>query len=809
MKKRVICMLMALSMIFMLLPIGALAEKIHVATCSIEDTVLSNNHRVIPMFGGGSECRFNYDVPEGGKTMLIFYSSTCGNSKYFLNGLSSSPLINDSNLNIVAVESNSTDEDTARNTVEELLGDEKDNIDFYYGNDNVQWDYASLVMDRNDGYLSLSWPFVLIIENVNGRNMIKNYGIGITDIELFEEAIYNGKIPQGDSRYAVVSVPGVESYDYSAEIAELVNADRAAEGLPPVKLDAGLTEYAMQRAAECALFYSHTRPNGKECFSVVDEDDYLKHLGENIAAGYTSPEGVETDWMNSAGHRANILDSSFNYVGIGCFYNGGVWYWVQLFSYSTSAEKAVPTGSKQTVFQVETLRENLDLSYEADADLAGTLNMEIGDKINFSMSNPNYGTNFLTARLLPFVSEVRDSHSGKIIANAEVSWNNSTAVMTVTACANGAGELVIAGYDGDEDKISVHIIVNGEHNHNYEAVTVLPTCTEKGYTTHTCTCGDSYKDNYVEALGHKTEVKNAKDATCTAEGYTGDKVCTVCNTVVEQGKTIAALGHNYKDGVCTVCGAKDPNYKPPEPDHTHDYIATVSAPTCTEKGFTTYTCTCGDSYKDNYVEALGHNYADGVCTVCGAKDPNYKPPVKENPFVDVYEGSVYYDAILWAYYNEPQQITGGYTATEFRPGNPCTRGQVVTFLWRAAGCPEPTGNINVFKDASSIAAPYQKAVAWAVEKGITTGFTDGTFRPNDSVTRAQFVTFLWRYEGKPATSGSIAGFKDAASISGPYQQAVAWAVEKGITTGYNDGSFRPNATCTRWAVVLFMYRDMA
>ena len=100
-------------------------------------------------------------------------------------------------------------------------------------------------------------------------------------------------------------------------------------------------------------------------------------------------------------------------------------------------------------------------------------------------------------------------------------------------------------------------------------------------------------------------------------------------------------------------------------------------------------------------------------------------------------------------------------------------------------------------------------MAWAVEKGITTGYNDGTFRPNDSVTRAQFVTFLWRYENKPATSGSIAGFTDAASIAEPYQQAVAWAVEKGITTGYNDGSFRPNATCTRWAVVLFMYRDMA
>ena len=237
------------------------------------------------------------------------------------------------------------------------------------------------------------------------------------------------------------------------------------------------------------------------------------------------------------------------------------------------------------------------------------------------------------------------------------------------------------------------------------------------------------------------------------------------------------------------------------------YIAQKQADTSGTLSFSYYSD--AENAKESIHALHIHDYADGVCTVCGAKDPDYIPPVvKENPFVDVSESSVYYDAILWAYYHEPQQITGGYTATEFRPGNPCTRGQVVTLLWRAAGCPEPTGDTSMFKDASSIAAPYQKAVAWAVEKGITTGYNDGTFRPNDSVTRAQFVTFLWRYENRPATSGSIAGFTDAASIAEPYQQAVAWAVEKGITTGYNDGSFRPNATCTRWAVVLFMYRDM-
>ena len=180
----------------------------------------------------------------------------------------------------------------------------------------------------------------------------------------------------------------------------------------------------------------------------------------------------------------------------------------------------------------------------------------------------------------------------------------------------------------------------------------------------------------------------------------------------------------------------------------------------------------------------------------------------ENPFVDVAEDAVYYDAVLWAYYHEPEQITSGFDATHFGPQKACTRAQVVTFLWRAAGCPEPTGSIDVFKDASDIAAPFRKAVAWAVEKGITTGYEDSTFRPNDSVTRAQFVTFLWRYEGRPVSSGSIDGFKDAADIAAPYRDAVAWAVEKGVTTGYNDGTFRPNAVCPRWAVVLFMYRDM-
>lgn len=180
------------------------------------------------------------------------------------------------------------------------------------------------------------------------------------------------------------------------------------------------------------------------------------------------------------------------------------------------------------------------------------------------------------------------------------------------------------------------------------------------------------------------------------------------------------------------------------------------------------------------------------------------------PFADVSTSSVYYDAVSWAYRHEPQQITSGIDSTHFAPQNPCTRGQVVTFLWRAAGCPEPKGS-NPFVDVqnSGSCKPFYKAILWAADKGITTGVDAKHFQPGATVTRAQFVTFLHRYEGNPATKGTYKGFADASSIAKPFRTAVAWAVEKGITTGYEDNTFRPNDTCTRWAVVLFMYRDMA
>ena len=171
-------------------------------------------------------------------------------------------------------------------------------------------------------------------------------------------------------------------------------------------------------------------------------------------------------------------------------------------------------------------------------------------------------------------------------------------------------------------------------------------------------------------------------------------------------------------------------------------------------------------------------------------------------FSDVPSDAYYADAVAWA---AEEGITGGITATTFGPNNGCTRGQVVTFLWRAAGSPV-VNMVNPFTDVSEDAYNYQ-AILWAYASGITGGMTETTFAPNATCTRAQIVTFLHRAQGSPAASSSVS-FTDVPADA-YYADAVAWAAEEGITGGVTATTFAPNATCTRAQVVTFLYRDMA
>ena len=306
--------------------------------------------------------------------------------------------------------------------------------------------------------------------------------------------------------------------------------------------------------------------------------------------------------------------------------------------------------------------------------------------------------------------------------------------------------------------------------HEYGEWTLIsePDCTNTGSEKRTCAlCGED-EIRIIPALGHTEETIPGTPATCTEPGISDGKKCAVCGEILVEQEVIPALGH--------------------------EYTAVVTAPTCTKSGYTTHTCRCGDSYVDGYVPALGHNYEDGVCTNCGDGSK------VESPFTDVPVDSFFFEPVLWAVENG---ITTGATETTFNPNGNCQRAQVVTFLWRAAGSPEPTSTNNPFKDVQP-SDFYYKAVLWAVEKNITNGLTADTFGPFALCNRAQVVTFLWRAMGEPKSDAAVS-FTDV-QPGQFYSTAVAWAVEKGITNGISATEFGVGGTCNRAQVVTFLYR---
>ena len=207
----------------------------------------------------------------------------------------------------------------------------------------------------------------------------------------------------------------------------------------------------------------------------------------------------------------------------------------------------------------------------------------------------------------------------------------------------------------------------------------------------------------------------------------------------------------------------------------------VSEATCIEQAVYRMSCKCGDAGTDTF------HYGE----------------LKPHQFTDVSPNAYYHDAVAWAVQNKVTSGTGD--GTTFEPNAVCSRGQVVTFLWRAAGQPEPKNMDNPFVDVKSDDYFYQ-AVLWALENQITTGTGDGTtFEPNNECNRGQIVTFLSRAQnGQPANIENP--FKDVAG-NAYYYNPVLWAVENGITTGTGDGStFEPDTFCTRGQVITFLYR---
>ena len=459
-------------------------------------------------------------------------------------------------------------------------------------------------------------------------------------------------------------------------------------------------------------------------------------------------------------------------------------------------------------------------------------NAYLSGKVNFSqtMNTTQVGV------------RIYDSSNTRIALKDEYVNYNTT---YVNIWYDVTGELGIYLKSGQSYKFQFYTISNGKeywspiisfataHTHNYASKVVQPTCTVQGYTIHTCSCGNSYKDSYVNALGHS---------------YSGG-ACTRCGQKDPNYTQTSGVRYVLSDGVLTVSGSGEctnawmNNYSP------NNVTKIVIGSGITSIGKAAFqgcayvksvdiangvTKICRGAFTQcwalesviiptsvNTIEMTAFGNAISGSTMndvyyCGSAAQwgrisigehndsllkasfhyNYDPNMS---FTDVAAGSYCYDAVQWAVANG---ITNGTNATHFSPNAGCTRGQVVTFLWRAAGEPTVSGNVG-FVDVAPGSYCYE-AVKWAVANGITKG-TDAThFSPNATCTRGQVVTFMYRAAGEPAVGGSN-GFVDVAAGSYCYN-AVQWAVAKGITKGTDTTHFSPNATCTRGQVVTFLYR---
>lgn len=344
------------------------------------------------------------------------------------------------------------------------------------------------------------------------------------------------------------------------------------------------------------------------------------------------------------------------------------------------------------------------------------------------------------------------------------------------------------------------------------------------------------KDEVTEIVGTTSSVKTP--AICTTKGTkTYTATFSAPNGFVTQTKDvdIAATGHDWsnKDGICAVCHTKcDRVHKPgttcevcgkytrrPSTANSGNTVSVPSTPNGTmtvnpstaSKGETvTITTKPSEGYELGSIEVLDKNGDALKLKDLGSSKFSFVMPdgkvsvkaefVKTAPtsFVDVPANAYFADAVKWAVENG---VTNGLSDTMFGPYASCTRAQIVTFLWRAAGSPEPKA-MSSFTDVPA-SAYYAKAVEWAVENGITNGMTETTFAPDATCTRGQSVTFLHR--ALKGTASGSANFTDVKSDAF-YADAINWAVANNVTNGTSNTTFSPNADCTRAEIVTFLYR---
>ena len=370
--------------------------------------------------------------------------------------------------------------------------------------------------------------------------------------------------------------------------------------LQPLQYDYDLEKTAMQRAAEIAIIYSHTRPNNKDTFSAFYENSvYYTYAGENIAAGYGTADSVNDGWREDnelyagQGHRRNMLNSKFNCVGIGHVYYNGFHYWVENFAYrdkvNTTPVSADNTETTLTIPVATSKISNFNITFDKDE-----YSLKTGESTSISVSDPaisvfgHWGSRFV------FVTDTPDL----TIADSTV----ATLSGSITGISEGDTTISASLYGLTAHQTAAVKVHNCENHWDDGKITTTPTCTKTGVKQYTCTICSETKTEEIAALGHDYSSDWTIDTAAACE-------------------TVGSKSHH-----CTRCDSKKDVTEIPASGHSWNDGAITTEPTCTDEGVKTFTCNACGKTRTEAVAALGHNYSSdwtidtaAVCETVGSK----------------------------------------------------------------------------------------------------------------------------------------------------------------------------------------------
>ena len=410
--------------------------------------------------------------------------------------------------------------------------------------------------------------------------------------------------------------------------------------------------------------------------------------------------------------------------------------------------------------------------------------------------------------------------TGTADAGSEIIYGKTSQSAAQSVTAGSDGHFTVSGVLRGADNTGV-LFLSAKDSAGNESTRQLALITRQ--TRYAVTVNGSYAaqnsgaGNY--AAGSVVTVRAGSRSGYTFNGWTsgsnvvfGDVNAAETTFTMPDG-SVTVTANWLRDGGSSSSGRddSDPRYAVGIPDKTENGSVSVSPKNASQGDRVTVTVKPDAGYELDSLKVLDKNGKELELTDKGDGKFTFIMPagkvevkaafteeVKISPFRDVPTDAYYYEAVKWA---QKKGITGGIGDGLFGPNQPCTRAQIVTFLWRAAGSPV----VNYAMDLADVSgdAYYAEAVRWALSQGITTGTADGRFSPNAPCTRAQAVTFLFR--ASKASADGAPAFSDVAADA-YYAEAVKWATDNGITTGTTSSTFSPGSGCTRAQIVTFLWR---